>query len=271
MGRVFMYLSFDGSAYHGWQVQPNSSTVQEAVERALSTLFSHPVSITAAGRTDAGVSALMMPVHFDFSDDKDRARLDDGKHSFEEQLKYRLNRILPREIAVNNVLRVTNDAHARFSATSRTYRYYITEQKDPFRYKYRLQVPYSLDFPAMNKAAKTLLGTHDFDCFAKAHPDTKTSICTVTNAEWQKDEDREWHFEITANRFLRNMVRAIVGTLLDVGKGKMAPQDILTILDSRSRSEAGESVKGEALFLTNVTYPCDIFLRKNVHGTIKAI
>lgn len=259
MNRYFIYISYDGGAYHGWQVQPNGISVQEVLEKSLSTLLGKPTAVTAAGRTDAGVNAASMPVHFDTDGELPAPS---GKHpgeTAEQHLAYKLNRILPRDIAVGKIVKVRSDAHARFSATMRTYHYYVTLRKNPFLTKYHLRLTYPVNFRLMNEAAAMLLGLHDFDCFAKAHPDVKTSFCTVTKAQWVEIADGEWRFEISADRFLRNMVRAVVGTLLDIGRGKTGIDELRGILDSRNRSRAGESVKGEALFLESVDYPEDIF------------
>ncbi len=260
MSRYFLYLSYDGSRYHGWQVQPNGISVQEVVERSLSTLLGQDIGITAAGRTDAGVNATVMPVHFDFDDNLPMLGTAPNGETAAHQLCYKLNRILPRDISANGIAMVRSDAHARFSAVSRTYHYHVALRKNPFLTRYHLLLPFGVDFALMNTAAKLLLGTHDFDCFAKAHPDVKTSICTITEARWVQDSDDDWHFEITADRFLRNMVRATVGTLLDVGRGRTDIAALREILESRNRCRAGESVKGEALFLERVEYPTGIFL-----------
>lgn len=257
MCRYFAYLSYDGAAYHGWQVQPGAVTVEETVERCLATILRSPTDVTAAGRTDAGVSALVMPAHFDTA-----APLCPGHgQSGEEQLAYKMNRLLPRDIAVSRIVRVRDDAHARFSAVSRTYRYFVSLRKTPFAPRYSLQLPAEPDFTLMNAAARMLLGTHDFDCFAKAHPDVKTSICRVERAEWRRvgAQSGVWMFEIKADRFLRNMVRAIVGTLLEIGRHRLDIQDLDEIMCSRDRRQAGESVAGTPLFLADVAYPDDIF------------
>lgn len=259
MERRFIYISYDGSRYHGWQIQPGDITVQEEVEKAMSMLLRDCIKVTAAGRTDTGVNADMMPAHFDCQTDVFR-NFALHANSFEEQLMYRMNKILPRDIAIRAIRRVCPEAHARFSATSRTYHYYISLAKDPFNYRYRLCMPQSPDFGIMNEAAGQLLGVHDFECFSKSHPDVKTSVCSVSRALWEQTGEDEWRFVITANRFLRNMVRAIVGTLLDIGLGRQRIEDLIDIMQSRDRRMAGESVKGEALFLHDVEYPEKIFL-----------
>ena len=269
MSRYFMYVAYDGSAYHGWQSQPNGTSVQEIVEKSLSTLLRCPVGVTAAGRTDAGVNATNMPVHFDYNGVLPIPSSAPCGTTAEQQLLYKMNRILPRDISVNKIVRVRDDAHARFSAVKRTYYYYVALKKNPFLAKYHLRLTFSVDFGIMNEAAAMLLGTHDFDCFAKAHPDVKTSICTVTRAQWVKISGDVWRLEISADRFLRNMVRAVVGTLLDIGRGKTKPSDLEDILASRNRSRAGESVDGNALFLEEVEYPADIFrIPDNEHQTL---
>ncbi len=259
MSRYFMYVAYDGSAYHGWQSQPNGTSVQEVVEKSLSTLLRCNISVTAAGRTDAGVNASNMPVHFDFNEKLPLPCSAPCGTTAEQQLLYKMNRILPRDISVNNIVRVRNDAHARFSAVKRTYYYYVALKKSPFLTKYHLRLTFHVDFRLMNEAAAMLLGTHDFDCFAKAHPDVKTSICTVSGAQWVKINEDVWRFEISADRFLRNMVRAVVGTMLDIGRGKTKTSELEEILASRNRSRAGESVDGNALFLEKVEYPADVF------------
>lgn len=261
MARYFAYLSYDGANYHGWQVQPNGNSVQAVVEKSLSLLLRCQTTVTAAGRTDAGVNAEVMPAHFDVCGELPfvgSPRMA-GRITAERQLCHKLNSILPRDIAVDKIVRVRDDAHARFSAIRRTYKYFVSLKKNPFGiYSHRVLVP--VDFGLMNEAAALLLGTHDFDCFAKAHPDVKTSICTVSHARWERAGDELWCFEISADRFLRNMVRAVVGTLLEVGCGKRAVSQMLAIMESRNRSLAGESVPGKALFLANVEYPGDIFI-----------
>ena len=196
--RYFVWFSYDGTAYHGWQIQPNGNSVQEELQRALSTLLREEISVTGAGRTDAGVHARQMVAHFDFSEAIDL-----------EQLAYKLNRILPCDIAVDRVELVDDDMHARFSATSRTYHYYIHTKKDPF---------------------------------------------SVTKAEWVQTSATSWYFEITANRFLRNMVRAVVGTLIDVGRGRLTLDDFRKVIEGKRRTAAGESMPANALFLENIRY-----------------
>lgn len=243
MKRYFVSISYDGTAYHGWQVQPNGHSVQAELQRCLSTLLRDDISVTGAGRTDAGVHARCMVAHFDIEGPIDEA-----------QLTYKLNRILPRDISVQKVWEVDNELHARFSAVSRTYYYYIHTQKDPFLRAYSCELHYPLDFPKMNEAAARLLHYDDFGAFCKSHTDTKTTLCKVTQARWVQLSPSSWYFEISANRFLRNMVRAVVGTLIDVGRGRLSVDDFCKVVEGKKRTEAGESMPAHALFLQNVTY-----------------
>ena len=241
--RYFVWFSYDGTAYHGWQIQPNGNSVQAELQRALSTLLREEISVTGAGRTDAGVHARQMVAHFDFSEAIDL-----------EQLAYKLNRILPCDIAVDRVELVDDDMHARFSATSRTYHYYIHTKKDPFSRPYSTELHYELDFDKMNEAGRILMTYNDFGAFCKSHSDVKTTLCRVTKAEWVQTSETSWYFEITANRFLRNMVRAVVGTLIDVGRGRLTLDDFRKVIEGKRRSEAGESMPANALFLENIRY-----------------
>ena len=244
--RYFIYLSYDGARYHGWQVQPNGTSVQEVLTGALSTLLREPIEVTGAGRTDTGVNASMMVAHFDTA------------HETDEQLAYRLNKFLPQDIAVHNIVPVKAEAHARFSATSRTYHYYIITEKSPFEpYAYRFPQP--LDFGKMNEAAQTLFDYTDFTSFSKLHTDVKTNNCRIMAARWEQVSPVKWQFTITADRFLRNMVRAIVGTLLDVGRGTLSIDGFRQIIEKKDRCAAGTSVPGHALFLADITYPEEIF------------
>lgn len=260
--RYFITLSYDGTRYHGWQIQPNGISVQGELQRCLSLLLRREVEITGAGRTDAGVHARMMVAHFDWEDvdcSDDSFKLNDSEHRCTSvidtsQLTYKLNRLLPFDIAVQRIEPVTDNKHARFSATSRTYHYYIHTVKSPFLRHYSCEMHYPLDFQLMNEAADMLLGYDDFGCFCKSHTDVKTTICKITTARWHQVAEYEWYFEITANRFLRNMVRAIVGTLVDVGRHRLALDDFRKVIEGRKRSDAGESMPGNALFLESVTY-----------------
>ncbi len=249
MFRYFIYFSYDGAAYHGWQVQPNAITVQQVLEEALAKLVRQPVPLVGAGRTDAGVNAACMVAHGDFPCEVDCA-----------QLVYKLNKILPPDIAVSDVRRVKDDAHARFDALSRRYNYHVVTAKSPFARRYACRVLPGVDFEAMNRAAEILYEYTDFTSFSKLHTDVKTNNCKVTFARWRQVSDNEWVFEIEADRFLRNMVRAIVGTLLLVGRGKLTLDGFRAVIENKARGEAGDSAMGEALFLVDVKYPDDIFL-----------
>ena len=307
--RYFLALSYDGTEFCGWQIQPSSPSVQACLEAALSRLLGRPVPVTGAGRTDTGVHAFSYVAHFDW----------DGQLPFEAtDFIYKLNAILPHSVAVFSVSPVADDLHARFSAKQREYTYFIHRQKDPFVRQYSWLCGYpGLDFDAMNEACRHLLGTHDFSCFEKTGGDNKTSVCTVTAAFWKPYTPSHlqvmgaaegqtppgdsiplrsipappivscvpsglvsngplplylsgggqapggvcppaahsyWFFRISADRFLRNMVRATVGSLIEVGRGKHAPEWIAELIASGTRSDAGESVPGHALFLSKVLY-----------------
>ena len=245
--RYFIQFSYFGKAYHGWQNQPNAITVQEELERALSTLLRQKVAVVGAGRTDAGVHAKQMFCHLDVDAISD---IDD--------LVYRLNAFLPDDIAIQGIFQVADDAHARFDAVERTYEYWLVKEKDPFLFDCAHFIKQPLDVDAMNQAAKILLDYTDFECFSKSNTDVKTFNCDVREAFWKVDEDK-WVFTIAADRFLRNMVRAVVGTLLDVGMGKMSPEGIHQVIASKDRGEAGASVPAKGLYLTKVSYPKEIF------------
>ena len=247
--RYFIFFSYDGAAYHGWQVQPNAITVQQVLEEALATLMRVPVPVVGAGRTDTGVNAECMVAHADLPASVDTA-----------QLVYKLNKILPPDIAVSDIRRVRDDAHARFDAIARRYRYRVVTAKSPFVRRYALRVMPGIDFKAMNRAAELLYEYTDFTSFSKLHTDVKTNNCKVTYAAWRNVGCGEWAFEIEADRFLRNMVRAIVGTLLLVGRGKMTIDGFRDVIENKARGEAGDSAMGEALFLVDVKYPNDIYL-----------
>lgn len=242
--RYFVTLSYDGTRYHGWQIQPNGDSVQERLQDALSTLLRVSVNVTGAGRTDTGVHARMMVAHFDWEGDPL-----DGP-----QLAYKLNRLLPYDIAVSKVEPVSDDMHARFSATSRMYRYYVHTVKNPFLRAYSCEIHYPLDFTKMNEAARLLMTYEDFGAFCKSGADVKTTLCNVTNALWVQTSATTWYFEIRANRFLRNMVRAVVGTLIEVGRGRLSLEDFKKVIEGKQRSDAGESMPGNALFLEDIKY-----------------
>ncbi|SFR52696.1 tRNA pseudouridine38-40 synthase [Robiginitalea myxolifaciens] len=241
--RYFLEFAYDGTAYHGWQRQPNAISVQQVMEECMSTLLGSPLELVAAGRTDAGVHARKMVAHFDWEEVLPQ-----------EDIIHRLNSFLPEDIAISAIRPVQPEAHARFDATSRTYEYLLTQEKDPFLHRGTHRVHHPLDFDAMNTAASLLLEFEDFKCFSRTHTDVKTFLCDIREAHWsQKGET--WVFTITADRFLRNMVRAIVGTLLLVGKGSLEPEGVKTIIKSRDRSQAGASVPAKGLYLIDIQYP----------------
>ena len=248
MRRYFLYLSYNGSRYCGWQNQPNGIAVQQKIEDALGILLRQPTAITGAGRTDSGVHAAVMAAHFDADLPVETSVLAD-----------KLNRILPEDIAILRIVPVQPEAHARFDALSRTYRYYLSTEKDPFRHALTYKVHGCLDLDAMNEAAKELFNYIDFTSFSKLHTDVKTNNCKIMHARWER-QGSEYVFTIQADRFLRNMVRAIVGTLLDVGRGKLSVKDFCRIIEAKDRGKAGSSVPGHALFLVDVEYPQSLFL-----------
>lgn len=243
--RYFIRLSFRGAPFHGWQSQPNADSVQSTIETALSTLLRQDIKIVGAGRTDTGVNARTMFAHFDavfpesLTDDKFLSSI---------------NKLVGRDIAIEAIHLVHHNAHARFDATSRTYKYFIALRKTPFFYPLSWLATSKLDMEQMNRAAEILLSTDDFTSFAKLHSDAKTNICRVTEAQWEK-KNEFLIFTITADRFLRNMVRAIVGTLVDVGRGKLSIEDFKKIIKEKDRCAAGTSMPPEALYLWDVTYP----------------
>ena len=244
--RYFIELSYDGTAYHGWQIQPNGNSVQETLQKALSMLLREEVTVTGAGRTDAGVHAAKMVAHMDLSSPP-RGELERG-------LVYRLNGVLPDDIAIHRIYEVPDDAHARFSARARTYYYYIHTRKSPFLRDRSWRLVHTPDFEAMNRAAAILLEYEDFTSFSKVNTDTKTNICHVTAARWVQLSDHEWRFEITADRFLRNMVRAIVGTLMEVGRGTLTLDGFRQVIEQKDRCAAGDSVPARGLYLVDVKY-----------------
>lgn len=247
--RYFIYLAYNGKDYCGWQIQPNGVSVQETIEKALHTLLRTPTSIVGAGRTDAGVHARMMTAHFDC----DIESLDTT------DLTNRLNSILPKDIVIYQIKRVRDDAHARFDATTRLYKYYITTRKDPFLHLLKYKVFGTLDIDNMNACANVLFEYEDFTSFSKLHTDVKTNNCTIMQAYWEKQEE-DYIFTIQANRFLRNMVRSIVGTLLEAGKGKIDVNEMRKIIEAKDRGKAGTSVPAQALFLEGVEYNENIFI-----------
>ena len=245
--RYFLELSYNGKAYHGWQNQPNAISVQEVIEKGLSTLLREAIAIVGAGRTDAGVHAKQMFAHFD------------TEQNIEENLKFKLNSFLPKDIAIHDIFMVTPDSHARFDALSRTYLYRISLEKDVFNYDYAYNFKVDLDLGKMNEASKILFDYIDFECFSKSNTDVNTFNCKIKEAVWTQHEN-ELHFVIKADRFLRNMVRAIVGTMINIGMGKIEVKDLHDIIKSKNRSEAGFSVPAHALYLTKIEYPKEIKL-----------
>ncbi len=249
--RYFIQFSYFGKHYHGWQNQPNAISVQEVLEDVMSKLLGNAVSLTGAGRTDAGVHAKQMFAHFNM-----------GKIDDLEALNYRLNAFLPDDISVQEIFQVNAEAHARFDATERTYEYWIKQEKNPFLTETAYFVKQLLDFEKMNRAAQLLMEHNDFECFSKSNTDVKTYLCELKKAVWE-EKDGLWIFTVTADRFLRNMVRAMVGTLLEVGQGKLEVDDVKSILKSKDRAKAGPSVPAKGLYLTQVNYPESI---RKTHG-----
>lgn len=244
MKRYFFEISYNGTTFYGWQRQPKQISVQEEIENALSKIYSNrPITIVGCGRTDTGVHAKHYFFHVDL----------DIIESI-EQFSFKLNRMLPDSVVIHAIDEVAIDKHARFDAKERTYRYFIHLKKDAFIHDLSWYFPQKLDFEKMNDAAKHLLGKQDFTSLSKLHTDVKTNICNVTKAQWVQTSETEWYFEISADRFLRNMVRATVGTLLDVGLGKIQSEDFLKILEAKDRGAASTSVPAHGLFLWEITY-----------------
>ena len=243
MNRYFLQLSYKGTRYFGWQRQPNAVSVQEVMEKTLSTVLREDIAVVGAGRTDTGVHASFYVLHFDISNEIQEP----------EKLVYHLNRFLPGDIAVQKIRKVENDFHARFSAISRTYKYFISTVKDPFQTETSFQYTGYLDVEMMNEAALVLFEYHDFTSFSKLHSDVKTNNSKIFQAEWQT-EGNMLVFTIKADRFLRNMVRAIVGTLLEVGKGKIIVDDFRKIIELKNRRAAGTSAPAHGLFLVDIEY-----------------
>lgn len=292
--RYFIYLQYDGTAYHGWQTQPNAVSVQETIEQKLSMLLNREVFIIGAGRTDAGVHARLMVAHFEISDidgagpqepettgreeNKADSKLKESKNpaaaipkkesssnllTDTALLTRRLNQVLPNDIAIQNIIPVRADAHARFSPISRTYRYYIITDKSPFNRQYAYHVYWKLDIETMNKAARCLFNFTDFTSFSKLHTDVKTNNCRIMEAYWEETAPGRLVFTIRADRFLRNMVRAIVGTLILVGRGKLSVEQFCRTIEQKNRCSAGDSAPARALFLEDIEYPEEIFIPHN--------
>ena len=246
--RYFITFTYRGTDFHGSQTQPNGNTVQEEMENAFATILRHPVPLTFAGRTDAGVHAEKMVAHFDV------------EKALPANFMGRLNNLLPESIAIIDLQRVTDEAHARFDALLRTYHYRITMRKDPFLCVNHTRVAPGLDFGLMNDASIKLLGKKDFASFCRTHTDVKTTICDVHEAGWVQLSETEAFFVISADRFLRNMVRAIVGTLLQVGRGKITKKQFAEIIAAKDRCKAGHSAPAEGLSLVEIIYPKNIYL-----------
>lgn len=244
--RYFIQFSFFGKAYHGWQVQPNALTVQQVLQETMSTLLRADIKLVGAGRTDTGVHAKQLFAHFDVS----------NRLCIKETVQ-KLNSFLPADIAVQQIFEVGPEAHARFDAISRTYEYHITQKKNPFLSDFAHFLWTPLDVDAMNQAASILLEYTDFECFSRSQTDVKTFLCHVTHAQWKHEPER-LVFTITANRFLRNMVRAIVGTLLPIGLGKFPVEHMRKVIESKDRAMAGASAPAKGLYLTEVNYPENI-------------
>ncbi|WP_040254200.1 tRNA pseudouridine(38-40) synthase TruA [Psychroserpens mesophilus] len=240
--RYFIELSYNGKSYHGWQIQPNAITVQEVLEHALSTVLQSKISVMGAGRTDTGVHASQMFAHFDFDE------------FIDDNLVFKLNSFLPDDIAIHSVFQVNDESHARFDALSRTYIYKISQNKNVFNSNLAYALYHPLDIEAMNRACEILLTYKDFQCFSKVHTDVKTYYCKIMFAQWAYKEN-ELVFTIQADRFLRNMVRAIVGTMINIGSGKMKVEDLHDVIKSKNRSEAGFSVPAHGLYLIKIEYP----------------
>jgi tRNA pseudouridine38-40 synthase len=247
MSRYFLEIKYDGTNYHGWQIQKNANSVQAEVNKAISTLLQEEIMVNGAGRTDTGVHAKQLFAHFDIDSTINK-----------ESLLYKLNNLLPKDISCSSIINVTDDAHARFSAIQRTYEYWITPIKSPFLTNKAFYFPYELNIGLMNQAANELLKYTDFSSFSKSNTDTHTNNCKIISANWEVKNDC-LVFTISADRFLRNMVRAIVGTLLDIGQQRIRLDDLLTIINSKNRSEAGTSAPAHGLYLSKVKYPKEVF------------
>jgi len=247
MSRFFIEIKYDGTNYHGWQIQDNASSVQEEINKAFSTILQKKIEVVGAGRTDTGVHAKQLFAHFEIENDFDI-----------EKTSFKINKFLPDDISCTSITKVNDEAHARFSATARTYEYWITPNKNPFLQNKAYYLPYSINLDLMNEATTVLLIHTDFSCFSRSKTDTFTNDCDITFANWEQKNDCIV-FTITANRFLRNMVRAIVGTLLEIGQRKIEVAELKKIIASKSRAKAGTSAPAHGLYLTEVNYPKEVF------------
>lgn len=253
MSRYFLKLSYDGSAYNGWQVQENSlNTIQQVLQDKMSMLLKEQIQLTGCGRTDTGVHAKNFIAHFDSGISE--------LHSQKTHWIYKFNTVLPPDIAIHDLIPVIPNAHARFDATERQYQYFISRAKNPFRNGYTWNVQGELDFELMNKAATMLLDYKDFTSFSKLGTQNKNNLCQLNKALWQQCAEEEWRFTVRANRFLRGMVRALVGTLVLVGRNKISLQEFRNIVEARSRAHAGNNAPAQALFLNGIRYPVSIYL-----------
>ena len=247
--RYFFYISYKGTNYHGWQVQPNANTVQAEINKALATILQTNIDTVGSGRTDTGVHAREQVFHSDLPSEAQK-----------EMILNKMNGLLPADIVVNKILPVENEAHARFNAISRSYEYHLHFKRSPFKMKEYHFLPKTPDFEQMNQACKTMLGEHDFTSFSKVKTEVKNFLCDLTRVEWQFDEEKAI-FYVTGNRFLRGMVRALVGTLLNVGYGKTTLKEFAEILRVKDRAAAGQSVPPQGLYLCDVRYPSKVFIK----------
>lgn len=248
--RYFIFLSYKGTSYHGWQIQPDSVSVQKTLDDALSIILGEKIETLGAGRTDTGVHASFFCAHFESSSDDLNTR---------KNLLFRINKFLPKDISVNSIRKVIPEAHARFSATSRTYRYYISRTKNPFTSESSWYLYGDLDITRMNEACEVLFRHTDFTSFSRLHTDVKTNNCRIFEARWEEDGST-LIFTIKADRFLRNMVRAIVGTMVELGQQKLIVEDFDRIIQAKDRGKAGKSAPAKGLFLTGIEYPSDIYV-----------
>ena len=261
--RFFIRFAYDGTAFHGSQRQPNGITVQETMEQAFAMIFCEEIPLTFAGRTDAGVHAREMYAHFDLPSQYPIGGTPSNSpigRPIPSNLVFRLNGILPDSIAIYDIYPVKDGAHARFDAVRRTYEYHIVDHKDPFSCTQATRVRPGMDFAAMNEAAQLLICKQDFASFCRTNTDVKTTICDLTHAEWRELGNGHAVFTISADRFLRNMVRAVVGTLFEVGRGKMTKEQFAEVIAQHNRCAAGDSAPAEGLYLTKVEYPKELFL-----------
>lgn len=252
MARYFLTLSYNGKDFNGWQIQKNTpNTIQQVLEEKLELVLRNKIDLVGCGRTDAGVNAINYVAHFDYDNEDLTQRKEFWLHKF--------NIILPETISADNLQKVNNTAHARFDALCRTYHYFMHQKKDPFIQNYSYYFFGDMDFELMNIASKQMYNYTDFTSFSKLHTQTKTNNCKITKAVWEELENKQWRFTITADRFLRGMVRSVVGTLIMVGKNKITIKDFKTIIEARNRQYAGNNAPAHALFLTEINYPKELY------------